>query len=158
MICSPFGIVPVAFAVERWSLVLRWLIVILATFLAILQKNVFCLVSSLSLTVLFETFFVIFFGQFLWTLSIFSCLFQIVPTKESRPWTFCLTLAAVVPSFGPQRARRSGWTIFLKLCFLFLVNSSEIWLKRVLCSGTILLSSHGPRIYHPVSIYLLKVS
>ena len=45
-----------------------------SSFLTIVQKR-FCLVSNLSLPVPFEIFFVVFFGQFLWTTNILSCLF-----------------------------------------------------------------------------------
>ena len=79
---------------------------ILTTFLAIVQKKL-RLVSGLGLPVPFEFFFLFFFGQFLQSTSIFSCLFQVAPRKKVGRLFFGLTYAVVVPGFGPYMARMS---------------------------------------------------
>ena len=63
--------------------------------------------SSLSLPVSFEIFFVAFLvNSYEQRASLAACL-RLCPRRKVDRWFFGLTLADVVPGFGPQRARKS---------------------------------------------------
>ena len=82
------------------------LIVVLTIFLAIVRKRL-CLVSSLSFPVSFEIFFVAFLVNSYEKRASLAACFRLSPRRKVDRWFFGLTLADVVPGFGPQRARKS---------------------------------------------------